>query len=130
MQKFQNIFLVGLGGFIGSVLRYLLFVGIHHLSKAGPFPISTLVVNTTGCLIIGFLGGWAENLGTFNPQIRLFLFIGLLGGFTTFSTFSYETITLLRHKEILLALINVSLHLLLGFGAVILGFTCSKLWTG
>jgi len=127
MQKLQNIIFVGFGGFIGSVLRYLVSGWIHHIFNTDSFPIGTAIVNIIGCLIIGLLGGWAEHLQAFNSHTRLFLFLGLLGGFTTFSAFGYETIALLRDKEILLTFVNVGMHLLLGFGAVLLGFNCSKL---
>ena len=127
MQTFQNIMLVGFGGFIGSVLRYLVSGWMHNIFKTDSFPVGTAVVNITGCLVIGLLGGWAEHLQTFNPHTRLFLFLGLLGGFTTFSTFGYETMALLRDEELFLAFVNVGMHLLLGFGAVLIGFNCSKI---
>jgi len=128
MQTFQNIIFVGFGGFIGSVLRYLASGWVHHIFKTSSFPVGTAIVNITGCLVIGLLGGWVENLQTFNPHARLFLFLGLLGGFTTFSTFGYETIALLRDKELAMAFVNVAMQLLLGFGAVLIGFNCSKLF--
>ncbi len=127
MQTFRNIMLVGFGGFSGSILRYLASGWIQHIFKTNSFPVGTAVVNITGCFIIGLLGGWAEHSQAFSPHARLFLFLGLLGGFTTFSAFGYETVTLLRNKEILLAFLNIGMHLLLGFGAVLLGFNCSKL---
>ena len=127
MQSFQNMMLVGLGGFLGSVSRYLLSGWANHVFKAQAFPVGTAMVNIIGCLIIGFLGGWTEQLQAFSPNTRLFLFLGLLGGFTTFSSFGYETMVLLRDKDLLLALLNVAIHLLLGLGSVFLGFSCSKL---
>ena len=127
MQTFRNIMLVGFGGFIGSVLRYLASEWTHHIFKTNSFPVGTAIINVTGCLIIGLLGGWAEHVQSFTPNARLFLFLGLLGGFTTFSAFGYETMTLLRDKELFSAFVNVGIHLLLGFGAVLLGLNCSKL---
>ena len=127
MQTFQNVMLVGFGGFIGSVLRYLISGWIHQILKTSSFPIGTAMVNIIGCLIIGLLGGWAEHLQALGPHARLFLFLGLLGGFTTFSAFGYETMALLRDKELLLAFVNVGMQLFLGFGAVLLGYNCSKL---
>ena len=119
--------LVGFGGFIGSVLRYLASGWMHHIFKTDSFPVGTAMVNITGCLAIGLLGGWTEHLQTFSPHTRLFLFIGLLGGFTTFSSFGYETMALLRDEELFLAFVNVAMHLLLGFAAVLIGFNCSKI---
>lgn len=130
MQTLRNIMLVGFGGFIGSVLRYLVSEWTRHMFGTNSFPVGTATVNITGCLIIGLLGGWAEPLQAFNPHARLFLFLGLLGGFTTFSAFGHETMTLLRDKELLLASANVSMNLLLGFGAVLLGFSCSRWLSG
>jgi len=80
-----------------------------------------------GCLTIGLLGGWADNAGLFGPSARLFLFVGVLGGFTTFSTFGYETMALLRDKATLATFLYVGLHLFLGFGAVALGYGLSTL---
>ncbi len=127
MQNLQNVIMVGLGGFLGSILRYLVAGWTHSLFKTDLFPIGTLMVNIIGCLVIGLLGGWADQFQALHPHARLLLFLGLLGGFTTFSAFGYETMALLRDKEIFLGFINISLHLLLGLGAVLLGYNCSKL---
>ena len=78
----DRILLVGCGGFIGAVLRYLVSVGTLRL--LGTTLYGTLVVNVVGCLFIGFLGGLAEERQYLSPQLRLFLFVGILGGFTTF----------------------------------------------
>ncbi len=122
-----NIILVGLGGFIGASLRYLVSGWIQELSKSAWFPFGTLAVNVIGCLLIGLLGGWADNLELFKPATRLIVLIGMLGGFTTYSTFGYETMALIRDREMLYAFANVTLHLVLGFGGVWLGYTLSNL---
>ena len=122
-----NMIFVGLGGFVGSILRYCVGGWIQRLSDTPLFPYGTLGVNVIGCLVIGLLGGWADNNELFSPPVRLFLLIGLLGGFTTYSTFGYETVALLRDRQTLAALGYVSLHLLLGFGAVALGYGLSTL---
>jgi len=122
-----NIILVGMGGFVGSVLRYLVSGWVQKLTDAAFFPYGTLGVNVLGCLVIGLLGGWADNAEYFSPSARLFLLIGLLGGFTTFSTFGYETMALLRDKEVLAASTYVALHLILGFAGVALGYGLSTL---
>jgi fluoride exporter len=98
-----NILLVGAGGFIGSIARYLLSGWVLHHTLGGKFPWSTFVVNVLGCLLIGVLSGMIERLEWFTPQMRLLLLTGLLGGFTTFSTFGLETVFLLRRGEVLIA---------------------------
>ncbi len=107
-----RLILIGAGGFIGSVLRYLISGYVQELSKSVDFPYGTLTVNLIGCLLIGFLTQLAEMYGAFNVETRAFLIIGLLGGFTTFSTFSNETVNLLRLGEISLAFVNIAVHIL------------------
>jgi CrcB protein len=123
----RNIMMVGLGGFAGSVLRYWISGWLQRLCDSPLFPYGTLGVNVLGCLLIGLLGGWADNVELFGPHARLFLLVGLLGGFTTFSTFGYETMALLRDKELLAAGTYVGLHLVLGFAAVAAGYGISNL---
>lgn len=115
------IFLVGLGGFAGSVLRYLISGYAQRLSQSADFPYGTLAVNLLGSLTIGFLAHLVEMRGAFSSETRALLFFGLLGGFTTFSTFSNETLNLARDGQVTLALGNLSTHILLGLGAVWLG---------
>ena len=116
-----HIVLVGLGGMIGSVSRFLLSGLFQRLSPVLGFPFGTLMVNIAGCLLIGLLNGVSETRQLFNPEVRVFLFIGVLGGFTTYSTFGYETFTLLRDAEFPKVFLNVGLHVLLGLGAVWVG---------
>ena len=123
----RQIIIVGLGGATGAILRYLVSGCIQRLSDTPLFPYGTLGVNVLGCLAIGLLGGWADNAEMFSPSARLFLLIGLLGGFTTFSTFGYETMALLRDKAAFAAMMYVGLHLLLGFAAVAVGYGFSTL---
>ena len=103
MSSGANILLVGAGGFIGSIARYLLSGWVLHHTLGGKFPWSTFVVNVLGCLLIGVLSGMIERLEWFTPQMRLLLLTGLLGGFTTFSAFGLETVFLLRRGEVLIA---------------------------
>ena len=117
----SSLLLVGLGGFLGSVLRYLFSGYVQGLLKTAEFPYGTIVVNITGCLVIGFLSQLAESQGLFTSETRAFLFIGFLGGFTTFSTFGNETMYLLRDGENLLAVFNIAVHIAFGLGAVWLG---------
>ena len=86
-----NIILVGTGGFIGSVLRYLIGLGVHSLLRSATFPYGTLAANLIGCLLIGLLNGLTDERLLLSPQTRLFLMAGMLGGFTTFSAFSLVT---------------------------------------
>lgn len=112
---------IGTGGFIGAILRYLVSGWVQNWSRSLDFPYGTLAVNLLGCFIIGLLSYWGEQHNLFSPNTRFFIFIGLLGAFTTFSTFGNETITLLRARDELLALLNVGAHILLGLLAVWLG---------
>lgn len=121
-----KLLLIGAGGFIGSITRYLLSVSIHKLSNGFLFPIGTLTVNLLGCLAIGFLAGLAEFRGLFSPEVRMFVFIGILGGFTTFSTFGYETYQLLRDGQGQFAVTNVCLSVIFGILAVWAGFLLAK----
>ena len=86
------------------------------------FPYGTMAVNIVGCLAIGCLNGLAETRQMFAPEARLFLLVGLLGGFTTFSTFGYETLALLRDAEIGAALANVIVQVTIGLLCVWLGY--------
>jgi fluoride exporter len=117
----RDFFLVGVGGFVGSVSRYYLGGLVLHVTAASRFPWATLVVNTLGCLVIGVLAGAAEHRHFLTPPTRLFLFTGILGGFTTFSAFGYETYFLGREHAWPAAALNIGAHLLLALPAVWLG---------
>lgn len=117
----MNILIVGAGGAVGAVSRYLLGGWILHHTIAEKFPWSTFTVNALGCLAIGVLSGFVERLEWFTPQMRLLLFTGLLGGFTTFSAFGLETVYLLRRGELVVA------------GAYVLASMCvciAAVWAG
>lgn len=116
-----RLLLVGSGGFIGSIFRYLLSGFVQQSSKSVGFPYGTLAVNIIGCFLIGFLSQLAETRGLFTTESRAFVLVGILGGFTTFSAFGNETFNLWRDGENILALINVAGQLVLGLGAVWLG---------
>ena len=117
----QNLLLIGLGGFMGALLRYSVSGLIQNLSKSLSFPYGTLFVNLLGCLLIGALSQVAEIRGVISPEARSFIFIGLLGAFTTFSTFGNDTVSLFRDGKDLLSFVNIGLHLVLGLSAVWLG---------
>jgi len=116
-----KLLLAGIGGFIGSALRYAATGYVQQLSRSPAFPYGTLAVNLIGCFLIGFLSQLAESRGLFTAEARTFVFIGILGGFTTFSAFGNETMNLWREGQNSLALANVAAHLVLGLGAVWVG---------
>ena len=118
-----KLLLIGTGGFLGSVLRYLVSGSVQAASQSVAFPYGTLAVNVIGCFFIGFLSELAESRSLFSPDTRAFLVVGILGGFTTFSAFGNETMSLLRDGERTLAMMNVGAQLLFGIGAVWLGYT-------
>lgn len=116
---------VGAGGFLGSVARWVLSGAVMKATGA-LFPLGTLAVNILGCFLIGFLMGLVEFRGIFAPEQRQFLVIGVLGGFTTFSSFSYETLALFRNGEHTLAGLNVLGNVVCCLVAVGLGWTLAK----
>lgn len=121
MPSIYSIIFVALGGALGSVLRYLLGTWTQTISRSIDFPYGTLAVNLLGCFAIGFLSQLAESRGAFNPESRAFIFVGILGGFTTFSSFGNETVNLLRDGETVNALANVGANVIFGLILVWLG---------
>ena len=117
----RNVLLVGLGGFLGSIARYALSGLVMRATTANRFPLATLVVNVVGCLVMGILTGLAERWHLFGSSARLFLLTGLLGGFTTYSAFAYETWFLGREQAWIAAVANVALHVTVGLGVLWLG---------
>ena len=121
-NKLINILAVGIGGFIGSISRYLISGWIQQISYSSVFPWGTFFVNILGCLIIGIIGGLSDNFGFFSSTARLLIMIGILGGFTTFSTFGYESFHLIRNKEIFTVFIYMVSHFTLGILAAGIGY--------
>ncbi len=124
----RTLFLIGTGGFIGSILRYLVSTYAQQLSKSIQFPFGTLTVNIVGCALVGFLAELADQRGVITGETRAFLIVGILGGFTTFSTFGNETMNLMRNGELWLAGGNILGHTILGLGAVWLGYSTAALF--
>ena len=121
--------LVGVGGFIGSILRYLLAGAVQSAVIGSTLPYGTLVVNVTGCFAIGLVSQMVEVQGALAPGARAFLVVGVLGGYTTFSAFGNETVNLIRDGQHLAAGMNVSGQLVLALCAVWLGrFTAHLIW--
>jgi len=118
----NSTLLVALGGAIGSAARYQLSGWVLHQSANWRFPLGTFLVNVIGCLIIGILAGLAVREDLLTAELRLFLFTGILGGFTTFSAFGLETFYLLKRGEPLIALAYVLASVICGLLAVWAGF--------
>ena len=118
----KQIIMVALGGALASVARYKLGGALLHQTQAWDFPFSTFCVHVLGCLVIGVLAALAEQHDLFSASARSFLFTGLLGGFTTFSAFGYETVFLLRRGLVQTSLLYVGLSLICGLAAVVAGF--------
>jgi CrcB protein len=123
-----KVLMVSIGGATGCVFRYWVSGLSQRLFDNPFFPYGTLTVNVVGCLLIGFLGGISETRQIFSPEVRILIFVGFLGGFTTFSTFGYEIFMAARDGQFIPALANLLFHLVLGFGSVWLGFIISKLF--
>lgn len=119
-----NLLIISLGGALGSVLRYLMS-GLVQRSFASAFPYGTLSVNLIGSLLIGFLWGLSEEMIP-SAAMRLFIFVGMLGAFTTFSTFSLETLNLMRDGQIKFALMNVLVSNILGIALAFAGFSLAR----
>lgn len=122
--------LIFVGAGLGGVLRYLVSTNTQALLGGLIFPVGTLAVNVIGCLLIGFLGELAQARAAVTPEMRMFIFVGILGGFTTFSSFGYETVQLVRDSELLLASLNVLAQMALGLAAVSLGVLVGRLIFG
>ena len=125
----KNILLIGAGGFIGAVLRYVTVLLMQVFKGKTNIPLGTLLVNVLGCLLIGFLAVLAENGRWISTEGRNFLIVGVLGAFTTFSTFGYESVGLLKSGFNLHFLVNILLQVVLGFSAVWVGMRLSLLVT-
>jgi CrcB protein len=117
--------LVGIGGFLGSVLRF--WVGGYFGQRFGTrFPYGTFFINCTGSFLIGFIVTLLAEHTHWNPYWRYLIPIGFLGGYTTFSTFEYETLRSFQDGEFLVAGLNVGLSVLVGFACVWLGAVAGK----
>lgn len=121
-----NVLMVGVGGALGSMLRYGVGGLIGRMKAGWTFPLETMVINVAGCLVIGLLAGWGESRGVFSPTTRAFLFVGVLGGFTTFSTFGYESFQLLRDGQWPAALLSVAGQVVLGLAGVWIGHAIAR----
>ena len=121
----KQILAIAFGGSIGSVLRYLASTGLHLLVGRG-FPYGTLLVNVSGSMVMGFLYVLLVERLALDAEWRAFLLIGLMGGFTTFSSFSIETFALFEDGENIKALLNILLSVCLCLAAVWLGVATGR----
>jgi CrcB protein len=121
----QKVLLIGLAGLAGTLFRYWLS-GLVARHYGETFPWGTLVVNVVGCFLAGALYYLLEERFLVSPTLRSVLLIGLLGGFTTFSSFGLQTFTLLRDGEFALATLNVTLSNFLGLLMVWIGYSLAK----
>lgn len=122
----KNLLIIGSGGFIGSIARYLvsqlnLSVNFHSI------PVGTLAVNIIGCFVIGFLTGVADKSMILTTEWRLFLMVGICGGFTTFSAFANENLMLMHNGQVAVVILYTALSIFIGFLAVYLGYVITNL---
>ena len=122
----MRVVLVGIGGMLGAIARYAAG-GLVHRMYPGRFPLGTLLINIAGCFALGLLATLATDRGVLSASTRIFLFIGVLGGFTTFSSFGYETLVLWQDGLGWAAFLNVAASMVLGLGAVWAGHACARL---
>lgn len=122
----KTILLVGAGGFIGSVARYYVSK-LNIISGVFSLPVGTLLVNVLGSFVLGVLVGLAGRSPALTQEWRLFLMVGLCGGFTTFSTFSGENLALMHSGQFMAIAVYTGLSVFLGFLAVFMGYSLSKL---
>ncbi|MCC6682475.1 MAG: fluoride efflux transporter CrcB [Phycisphaeraceae bacterium] len=134
-----KLLLIGLGGAGGSVMRYLVGGWMQKLGDGGiaklipgvgVFPLGTLTVNVTGCFLIGLLNVALLGPFTVREEFRIALLVGVLGGFTTFSTYGWETLSLTNDGQWLAAVSNFMLNNVLGFAAAWLGYRLAVAWFG
>ena len=121
----KQILLVGIGGFLGSTLRYLTYLWIEQRYEKA-FPLSTFMVNTIGSLLLGIVLGFIAKAYVAGNEMRLLLGVGLCGSYTTFSTFAVENIRLLYQKDLLTSLLYIIASVVLGLIAAHLGYTLIK----
>ena len=122
-----RIVLVLAGGALGTVFRYFLSSFIYSNVKTPTFPYANLIINVSGSFLIGLLAELFEARLLVSPTTRVALLTGVLGGYTTFSSFAFETFSLLRDGQVGLAMLNVSTSIGLGLGAVWLGIRLAQL---
>lgn len=119
-MNLSRIFAVGIGGFLGSIARYLISLRMNEMYPESFIPYGTLIVNVVGSFLLGVIMELSVR-SYMNTTLRLFLSTGIMGGLTTFSTMSYETIALLTSSQYLYAVLNITLNLIFGLSAGFVG---------
>jgi fluoride exporter len=120
-----NLLVIALGGAFGATARYL-FAQLVQRASGTLFPVGTFAVNCAGCLVFGAIAGAAEQRVQMAPELRLFLLVGVLGGFTTFSSYAFESFGLLRDGQFAAALLNVAGQVVVGLAGMWIGFAISR----
>ena len=123
---FKEFIIIGIGGLIGTILRYgtsKLFVTSH----LGPFPKNTFIVNILGCFLIGLFYSLSEKSTIINSDIKLFLTVGLCGGFTTFSTFMGDNFQLIKADNLFYSSVYLAASIICGYLLLFLGYSLIKL---
>ncbi len=121
----RNILLVGFGSMLGGIARYLVTLLAAQYSSSG-FYYGTFAANITGCFLIGMVAGMAERFEFISPELRLFLAVGICGGYTTFSSFAYENILLLQQKDYAVFFIYTAASIIVGLTAVLAGLWLTR----
>lgn len=122
----RNLITIAAGGALGAVLRYLAMLSAQIFKEKTNIPVGTLIVNVLGCLAIGTLAALGTRSRILSEESRNFLIVGVLGAFTTFSTFGYESVTLMQNGLKVSFLLNIALQLGLGLTAVALGMNFGR----
>lgn len=120
-----NYLLIAAGAALGGVFRFWISASVHRYLPAN-FPYGTLTVNVLGSFALGFIIFFLDTKKIISPELKIFLTIGFCGGFTTFSTFAFETLNLLKETELFFALINILLNVIATLGAVYLSYLAAK----
>ena len=124
-QMFKTIIYIAIGGAIGSVFRYLISVKINKIWLHS-FPLATFLINILGCFILGIIIGFLDKQEIVNANFKWFLITGFCGGFTTFSTFSLESVNLIENENSLLALLYICLSIFIGLLSIWMGLSIVK----
>jgi CrcB protein len=122
----KTLLLIGTGGFLGSISRFLASRFIQNIFPSA-FPFGTFLVNISGCFLIGLIYGFSEKSSLVSSEWKMFLAVGFCGGFTTFSTFANENLALLRDGEFLHFFMYTGLSVILGITATFIGVIITKI---
>lgn len=124
----RTLLFIGVGSFLGGIARYLVKVGCGKLFPAATLPLGTMVANVAGCFLIGLFYGIASRHTTMSQDMLMFLTVGFCGGFTTFSTFMNENMSMIQEGELFNSLLYAVLSLVLGLAFLYLGTLASRVF--